>query len=69
MLGLVQSQARCIILTSSLLEPFKTALPEMGISSPISLVNQHIINSDQIRVNILCSGPDGELFESSDINQ
>lgn len=56
---------RSIILTSGTLAPLATIARETGVELPIQLENPHIIESHQLCVAIVPSGPSGAPLNSS----
>lgn len=62
---LLDSEIRCLIMTSGTLEPLNELETEMEIPSPIKFINKHIIDPSQVFANIVSYGPDGEVLNST----
>ncbi|KAF5297275.1 hypothetical protein FQA39_LY12114 [Lamprigera yunnana] len=62
---LMDTQVRCVILTSGTLAPLKPLISELDISIKVQLENPHIVKGNQINVKILDKGPDGIELNSS----
>lgn len=56
---------RCIILTSGTLAPLAPLITELELNVKVCLENPHIVKHDQICVNIIPRGPDGEPLTST----
>ncbi len=62
---LLSKKPRSIILTSGTLSPLDVFAQEIGVNFMYKLVNSHVINKDQILVNILKAGFDPLIEFSS----
>ncbi|PSN36239.1 hypothetical protein C0J52_20730 [Blattella germanica] len=62
---LLESNVRCIILTSGTLSPLPPLVSELSIPMPITLENPHVIGPGQVFVSIVTNGPDGTPLNSS----
>lgn len=65
MTTLISSGVKCVILTSGTLSPLPPLISELGLQSPITLENPHIVGDSQVCVEIVTRGPDNELLNCS----
>lgn len=61
---LLKQKIRCFVLTSASLAPLSSLINELEIPIPIELTNPHIIQPNQVFVQVLPNGPDGEMLVS-----
>jgi Rad3-related DNA helicase len=67
--NLLSKKPRSIILTSGTLSPLDVFAQEIGVAFKYKLVNSHVINKDQILVNVLKAGFDPKTEFSSTFEQ
>ena len=60
---IMKENPRSIILTSDSLEPLETYEEEIGLQFNLKLENNHVIDKQQVQVNILETRMNGELFK------
>lgn len=60
----LEKRSHCMILTSGTLSPLQSFSSELQMSFPIKLENKHLIQTDQVYVNILEKGPCAKLLSS-----
>lgn len=69
MSALLAKEAKCIIFTSGTLAPLGPLISELEINVPVTLENPHVIGDNQVFVQILTKGPDGEPLNCSYANR